>query len=297
MVLIAPDLTPEGHLLILDAKTKGGEARDGAITLAKGTSYALGRVSGCCGLTNSLGGHEILIHDDAVSRVQGRISPDAEGWTLHDHHSTQGIIVNGARIEKSRVLRAGDLVQIGHAQFLFREGPAEQSPTLEEMRSAFRAHTPARRLALIVAVGRMFTIGNAGKLPWNEPEDRAYFENTTRGHAVIMGRRTWEETGKPLEGRTNIVVSRNFHPPPGVHVRSSVGDAITLAHQHDALPFVIGGVEIFRAALAEVTEIHLTTVRGDHGGDRFFWFDRALFTTISQRESGHLRFEILERAR
>ena len=70
-----------------------------------------------------------------------------------------------------------------------------------------------RRLSLIFAVAENGVIGRGGALPWDYPEDREHFLRTTEAHPVIMGRRTWEERGTPLPGRTNIVVSKSFVPP------------------------------------------------------------------------------------
>src|SRR5450432_4711658 len=67
---------------------------------------------------------------------------------------------------------------------------------------------PSAPLTFIAAVSRNGVIGKAGQIPWDLPEDRAFFRASTLGHAVIMGRRTWDEKGRPLDGRRNIVVSR-----------------------------------------------------------------------------------------
>src|SRR5262245_44331457 len=100
-------------------------------------------------------------------------------------------------------------------------------------------------LTLIAAVSRNGVIGKAGKVPWDLPEDRAYFRGATMGHAIIMGRRTWDETGRALDGRRNIVVSRSSDLAlPGAEVVSTLEQAIALARRFDAEPFVIGGAEI-----------------------------------------------------
>ncbi len=65
-------------------------------------------------------------------------------------------------------------------------------------------------LSMIVAIGNNGAIGYKGKIPWHISEDMSYFKKITQGHAIIMGRKTWNEIGKPLQGRRNIVLSNNL---------------------------------------------------------------------------------------
>ena len=154
------------------------------------------------------------------------------------------------------------------------------------------------RITLIAAVARNGVMGRGGQLPWNLPEDRAHFHATTRGHAVIMGRRTWDETGRPLEGRRNIVVSRSGQVSgTGREVVPALEEAIALARTTDPAPFVIGGAEIFRLALPLATRMILTEVELEVEGDTFFpafdrndWIvrqrrpgDRAIYVTYERR--------------
>jgi dihydrofolate reductase len=124
------------------------------------------------------------------------------------------------------------------------------------------------RLALIVAVARGGVIGNRGGLPWKIPEDLRHFKATTMGHAILMGRRTWESIGRPLPGRRNIVVSRTA-ALPGIEVVPSLEDGIALARGDD-LPFVIGGARLYEAALPIATDIYLTEIDREVEGDTFF---------------------------
>ncbi|CAN5293735.1 hypothetical protein BH09MYX1_BH09MYX1_50320 [soil metagenome] len=78
-----------------------------------------------------------------------------------------------------------------------------------------------RDLSLIFAIAANGVIGRGGKLPWSEPDDRARYEKITAGHAVIMGRRTWEEMGVPLSGRHNVVVSTKLVAPKTVEVATT----------------------------------------------------------------------------
>lgn len=142
-------------------------------------------------------------------------------------------------------------------------------------------------LALIAAVGRNGAIGRAGRVPWDLPEDRAHFRRETMGHAILMGRRTWDETGRPLDGRRNIVISRSGAVSgSGREVVESLEHAIALARTTDAEPFVIGGAEIFRLALPLATKLLLTEVDLDVEADTFFPpFDRREWS-VRERRAG-----------
>ena len=163
---------------------------------------------------------------------------------------------------------------------------------------------PPRQLSMILALGSNGALGLRGKLPWSYPEDREHFETTTRGHAVIMGRRTWEEGGRPLPDRASIVVSRSFVPPPdapraglgSVLAAATLDEALEMAWQIDDEPFVIGGARIFAEALPRVTRIHLTEVPAPPDADVFFSLDRSGFAVVSERAGeGGVRFLVLER--
>jgi dihydrofolate reductase len=133
-------------------------------------------------------------------------------------------------------------------------------------------------LALIAAVARNGVIGRAGKVPWDLPEDRAFFRRTTMGHAIVMGRKTWDETGRPLDGRRNLVVSRGAVSGRAGEreVFPTLEAAVAAARTTDPEPHVIGGAEIFRLALPLATKLVLSEVAFDAEGDTVFpaW-DRA----------------------
>jgi dihydrofolate reductase len=154
-------------------------------------------------------------------------------------------------------------------------------------------------LALIAATARGGVIGRAGRLPFDVPEDRRWFLAATDGHAVIMGRKTFDETGRPLPGRRNLVVSRSIAAIPGAEVHRTVEDAIAAARRTDPMPFVIGGAEIFRAALPHATRVYLTEIDRDHEGDTVWNFDRAGFREIERRagEDPSVVFLTFERER
>jgi dihydrofolate reductase len=154
-------------------------------------------------------------------------------------------------------------------------------------------------LALVVAVADNGVMGKDGTLPWRIPEDMRHFKKTTMGHAIIMGRRTFEEVNKPLPGRRNIVVSRMAGLTiEGCEVVSSVEAAIALARTTDPEPHVIGGAGIYAAALPLATKIYLTEVHGTYEGDTFFpSFDRSEWRETERRtgETEGVEFVTLER--
>lgn len=130
-------------------------------------------------------------------------------------------------------------------------------------------------LSIIVAAARNGVIGRNNTLPWHLPEDLRYFKRITMGKPVVMGRRTFESIGRPLPGRTNIVVTRQpDYAFEGLRVVSSLEQALALAEDiaradgADEL-MVIGGAEIYRAALPVAGRIYLTEVHADVEGDAF----------------------------
>ena len=123
---------------------------------------------------------------------------------------------------------------------------------------------------LVAAVAENGVIGANGKLPWHLPEDLQHLKRLTLGHSVIMGRRTWDSIGRPLPNRHNIVVSRRkeFHAM-GASVASSLEEALA-AHTGVGPVFVIGGSELYRAALPRATGLVLTRIHRPYEGDTRF---------------------------
>jgi isoamylase len=154
-------------------------------------------------------------------------------------------------------------------------------------------------LTLVAAVSRNGVIGRGGRLPWDLPEDRAHFRRTTMGHAVIMGRRTWDETGGPLAGRRNIVVSRAgvvTGAGEDVAVVPTFEQAVALARTTDPDPMVIGGEQIFRLALPFATRMILTELDFDADGDtRFPPFDRGDWSVVERRPGDRATYAIYQR--
>ncbi len=140
-------------------------------------------------------------------------------------------------------------------------------------------------LALVLALARRGALGKDGGLPWHIPEDLRHFRAVTRGHAVIMGRRTWDEVKKPLPERRNLVVSRDRALSlDGATVCASLDEAIARARDTDPEPCVIGGAELYRLALPHATRVELTEIDRDVEADTFFELDRRGFVEVSRRE-------------
>lgn len=125
-------------------------------------------------------------------------------------------------------------------------------------------------VSLVAAMAENRVIGRAGGLPWHLPKDLQHFKKLTVDHTVIMGRRTFDEVKRPLANRRNVVISRNpeFHPP-GVTVVPSLAEALALGATEREV-FVIGGGEIYRAALPRADRLYLTVVHARVEGDTRF---------------------------
>lgn len=139
------------------------------------------------------------------------------------------------------------------------------------------------RIFLVAALARNGVIGAGGKMPWHLPEDLKYFKQLTLGHPVIMGRRTWESLGKPLPGRDNIVISRRpGFEAPGATVAASLEAAIARC-AGEPVAFVIGGAEIYAAALPLADGLALTEIDRDYEGDtRFPEWDRGAWRVVKK---------------
>lgn len=131
-------------------------------------------------------------------------------------------------------------------------------------------------ITLILAMAENGVIGNKGAIPWRIADDMKRFKALTLGKPVVMGRKTWDSLPrKPLPDRTNIVVTRQpGWSADGAVTASSLDDALSKA-DGAAEVMVIGGGEIYRAALAHADRIELTEVHGAFDGDAHFAFDRA----------------------
>ncbi len=126
--------------------------------------------------------------------------------------------------------------------------------------------------SFVVAASENNVIGKNNKLPWNLPNDLKFFKNTTWAMPVIMGRKTFESTGRPLPGRTNIVITRREDwNADGVIVVNDMEKALKAAADTDAKEaFIIGGGEIFKDNITKVDKIYITRVHAVVEGDAYF---------------------------
>lgn len=140
------------------------------------------------------------------------------------------------------------------------------------------------RVYLVAAVASNGIIGAGNRMPWHLPEDLRHFKALTLGHPVIMGRKTYESIGKPLPGRENIVVSRTPGLEiAGVNIASSLAGALAFCIGEDVV-FVIGGGELYKAALPLADGLVLTEIRKDYAGDtRFPDWDRSAFRETQRK--------------
>lgn len=136
---------------------------------------------------------------------------------------------------------------------------------------------------IIVAMSENNVIGLQGKMPWHLSEDLKHFKQITMGHTIVMGRKTYESIGKPLPGRTNVVITRQ---------KDFKADGVTVVHDFKEIlgagaghapenfgltpstltndVFIIGGAEIYNLALPHVDKIYITLIHKKIEGDTFF---------------------------
>ena len=123
------------------------------------------------------------------------------------------------------------------------------------------------KLAIIAAIAKNRVIGKEGALPWHISEDLKRFKRLTTGHAVLMGRKTFESLGRPLPNRRNVVLtSQSIH---GVETYSSLSEALDALKDEDRV-FIIGGGDVFARMLDRADELYLTLVDQEVEGDVFF---------------------------
>jgi dihydrofolate reductase len=125
-------------------------------------------------------------------------------------------------------------------------------------------------LSIIVALSENNVVGINNQLPWHLSADLKRVKALTMGHHLIMGRKTFESIGKPLPGRTNVIITRNnnYHAD-GITVVSSLNEALEKA-KDDNEAFIFGGGEIFREALPVVNKIYMTRIHQNFEGDTRF---------------------------
>lgn len=131
-------------------------------------------------------------------------------------------------------------------------------------------------VAIIVAAAKNRVIGHHNAMPWYLPEELQHFKRTTLGKPLVMGRNTFESIGRPLPGRTNIVISRNpAFTHPGIKVAASLEEALKLADNQAIIDgseeiMVMGGGQIYQQAFSYASRLYLTEVDAAPEGDTWF---------------------------
>lgn len=147
-----------------------------------------------------------------------------------------------------------------------------------------RADVTGKKVVLIAAVGENGVIGDAGTIPWHLPEDFAHFKATTLGHTLVMGRATYDSIGRPLPGRTTIVLTRDpSWSADGVLVAGSLPEALALAAELPGDVFVAGGAQVYAAALPVADVQLISEVQQSPDGDtRYPDVDRGHWREVSR---------------
>jgi dihydrofolate reductase len=157
-------------------------------------------------------------------------------------------------------------------------------------------------VTLVAAVGRNMVIGDAGQIPWRLPGEQARFKALTMGHVLVMGRLTYDSIGRPLPGRTTVVVTRqaDWRPDGGPHddvlVAPDLDSALRRAAEVDDEVFVVGGGEIYRQAMPHADRLVISWVDQEPPGDAYFppFSDHEWTPTRTEQCDG---YEVIEYAR
>jgi dihydrofolate reductase len=152
------------------------------------------------------------------------------------------------------------------------------------------------KLAIIAALDHRRAIGKDGKLPWHIPEDLKRFKRLTTGHAILMGRRTWESLGRPLPGRRNVVLSSS--PVPGIESYASIEESLRALTSAERV-FVIGGGKVYAQLIDRADELYLTFVDRNVEADAFFPPYEHLLGTVFREAARerHPEFEFVDYVR
>jgi dihydrofolate reductase len=162
-------------------------------------------------------------------------------------------------------------------------------------------------VSIIAAIGENRELGRDNKLLWNIPEDMKRFRQLTQGHAVIMGRKTYESIGHPLPNRCNIIVTRNLNTPfnhlNGVRICDTLEKAVAEGQKYESKNnfsnsemFICGGSSIYEQAMPLADKLYLTVVHAQFEADKFFpdysIFKKEIFRQESQ--NSEFKFTFLE---
>ncbi len=160
-------------------------------------------------------------------------------------------------------------------------------------------------ISIIAVMDRNRLIGNNNQLPWHLPADFAHFKSATMGKPIIMGRKTFESIGKPLPGRTNIVLSRNVETQfEGVVCVGSFAEAVAEVADAEEI-MIIGGSTIYEMLLPQVNRMYFTYVDAEFEGDAWFpefdesrWQEKEAVTRVADEKNAYdCRFVTLEKCK
>ncbi len=127
------------------------------------------------------------------------------------------------------------------------------------------------KISLIVAMATNRAIGLDNKMPWHLSADLKKFKAITMGSPIVMGRKTYESIGRPLPGRSNIIISRNLdYQQTDCLVFNDIKTAITTSSKDAEEIFIIGGAELYKATLPLADNLYLTLINQEFTGDTFF---------------------------
>ena len=126
-----------------------------------------------------------------------------------------------------------------------------------------------RHIAIIAAVAKNRVIGRDGRIPWDLPEDRAHFRELTMGNVIVMGRRTYEEIGHPLSGRTTYILSSTLQiEEENCHTAASLAEVLEREPERDI--FICGGASLYQEAMFVADRLYLTELSWEVEGDTYF---------------------------
>lgn len=157
-------------------------------------------------------------------------------------------------------------------------------------------------LSQILAATKNDVIGVSGTLPWDIPEDMQYFKDTTKGHIMIMGRKTFDSFKGPLPKRFHIVISRQdirSEHPSVIYVKNFEEALKAASLQTEKYPgevFIVGGGEIYKQTLPQTNKVYLTRIHMEVAGDtKYSGFNESEFKLISKKESrnDHVSYDFL----
>ncbi len=152
---------------------------------------------------------------------------------------------------------------------------------------------PGARVVLVAAVARNGVIGHGPDIPWRVPGEQAVFKRVTMGHVLVMGRTTYESIGRPLPGRSTIVLTRDpGWSAEGVLVAHDLDQALALARELPGDVMVAGGAQVYAAAMPVATEQVLSEIPLEPDGDVHYpAFDRAAWAEVERER--HDGFEVV----